>query len=152
APVGSSRSKCRATLSGTVSLRLAPFDLAHLQALSSYPRLRPRHRSFRGENSVRDSSSCGVSGVVNDESLRKVLKEWRSDAALPPRFQEAVWQRIESAQVPALPSWGALVAHWLGHVLPRPALAVAYVAMLLAVGGTAGWAQARQENARVKDE
>ena len=87
-----------------------------------------------------------------DESLRKVLREWRSDVPLPPRFQESVWRRIEREQAAVAPSLWTLVSHWLGSVFPRPALAAAYVAMLLAVGGTAGWAQARQENARVKDE
>src|SRR5439155_9722244 len=91
----------------------------------------------------------------HDEALRKVLKEWRTDAALPPGFQEAVWQRIERAegvQTPAASSFWAFVAHWIGTVLPRPALATAYVAVLLAVGVTAGWAQARQNTARVKGE
>jgi len=91
----------------------------------------------------------------HDEPLRKVLKEWRTDAAFPPRFQEAVWQRIERAErvpAPVAPSGWAVIIHWIGTVLPRPALASAYVAVLLAVGVTAGWAQARQESARVNDE
>src|SRR6266511_4779220 len=88
----------------------------------------------------------------HDEPLRKVLKEWRSDAPLPPRFQEQVWQRIERAQTPAVPTGWAVLAHWVGTVLPRPALAASYFAVLLIIGVTAGWAQARQENARVKDE
>jgi hypothetical protein len=36
--------------------------------------------------------------------------------------------------------------------LPRPALAASYVAILLAIGVTAGWTQARHETARVKGE
>src|SRR6266540_4758291 len=90
-----------------------------------------------------------------DEALRKVLKEWRTDAALPPGFQEAVWRRIERAEpapTPTAPSVWAVIAHWIGTALPRPALATAYVAVLLAVGVTAGWAQARQETSRVKGE
>jgi len=90
-----------------------------------------------------------------DESLRQVLKEWRVDASLPPRFQEAVWRRIERterAQAPAVPSVWGVVAHWVGTMLPRPVLAVSYVAVLLAVGVTAGWAQARQDTARFKHE
>src|SRR5437879_6529737 len=87
-----------------------------------------------------------------DEALRKVLKEWRTDAALPPRFQEAVWQRIERTQTPAPASLRTIIVHWIGTVLSRPALAVSYVALLLVVGLTAGWTQARQENSRVKDE
>lgn len=88
----------------------------------------------------------------HDEALRKVLQEWRTDASLSPCFQEAVWRRIETTQAhPAPPVW-AVIAHWIGTVLPRPALAVAYVAVLLAIGVTAGWAQGRQETARVKGE
>ena len=88
----------------------------------------------------------------HDEALRKVLKEWRTDTALPPRFQEEVWRRIERAQTPvALSAWAVMI-HRIGVVLPRPALAASYVAVLLAIGVTVGWAQARQETARVKDE
>jgi hypothetical protein len=88
----------------------------------------------------------------NDEALRKVLKEWRTDAPLPPRFQEGVWRRIERTQVTTTHSVWKVIAHWIGTVLPRPVLAASYVAILLAVGVTAGWAQAHQETARVKGE
>ncbi len=88
----------------------------------------------------------------HDEPLRKVLKEWRSYAPLPPRFQDQVWRRIGRGQTQAVPSVWAVIAHWVGTVLPRPALAASYVAVLLTIGVTAGWAQARQETTRVKDE
>ena len=88
----------------------------------------------------------------SDDPLRKVLKEWRSDAPLPLRFQEQVWQRIERAQRRAVPSVWSVITHWVGTVLPQPALAASYVAVLLAIGVTAGWAQARQETGRVKAE
>ena len=90
-----------------------------------------------------------------DEALRKLLKEWRTDAPLPPLFQEAVWKRIECAELASTPSansvW-AVIAHRIGTMLSRPALATAYVAVLLAVGVTAGWAQARGDTVRVKQE
>src|SRR5271157_2358788 len=88
----------------------------------------------------------------HDETLHKLLKEWRTEAPLPLRFQEAVWRRIERAQTPAAPSVWAVIADWIGAVLPRPALAASYVAILLAIGVTTGWTQARQETARVKGE
>ena len=88
----------------------------------------------------------------HDELLRKALQEWRSDAPLPPRFQEQVWQRIKRAEPPAFPSVWAVVTHWVGTVLPRPVLAASYLAILLSIGVTVGWAQARQETARVKGE
>ena len=91
----------------------------------------------------------------HDEALDRLLKNWRVDASLPPRFQEAVWRRIEQAKrMPspaALPVWD-VIAHWLGAMLPRPALAASYVTVLLAIGVTVGWTQARQENTRVKNE
>ena len=89
---------------------------------------------------------------IHDEALRKVLKEWRTDASLPPRFQEGVWRRIERAQTPTALSVWAIIAHWIGTVLPRPALAATYLATLLAIGVTVGWAQGHQQTARVKDE
>jgi hypothetical protein len=88
----------------------------------------------------------------HDEELSKLLKEWRSEAAVPPRFQESVWRRIERTQAPKTHSVWAGVVFWISTVLPRPALAVSYVAVLLTIGMTAGWAQARQETARVKGQ
>jgi hypothetical protein len=88
----------------------------------------------------------------NDEKLSRLLRESKADAPLPPRFQEGVWRRIESsasARVRQV-SWGDMFAHWLGAILPRPAMATAYIAVLLTIGITVGWAQAQQTNARVK--
>jgi hypothetical protein len=70
---------------------------------------------------------------------------------LPPGFQKAVWRRIEQSQISAAPAPWTVIARWIASALPRPALAVSYVAILLTLGLTAGWAQARQETARVKN-
>jgi hypothetical protein len=88
----------------------------------------------------------------HDDALRNVLKEWHPAAVLPPRFQENVWQRIEHAEGQAAPSVWFAVRHWIGTRLPRPAMAAAYVAILLVVGATAGWTQAHRTNARVNNE
>lgn len=88
----------------------------------------------------------------HDLSLHKVLKEWRIDGPLPSRFQEAVWQRIECREVQGGPSGWGVIVRWIGAVLPRPALAASYLSILLAIGLTAGWAQGRQETARIKSE
>jgi len=90
----------------------------------------------------------------NDEKLSKLLRAWKPESSLPPRFQEGVWRKIESTQTSYTTSpsaWGVF-AHWIATLLPRPALATAYVAVLLTIGATAGWAQAHQTNARVKGE
>lgn len=90
----------------------------------------------------------------NDPALRAVLREWKPAGSLPPRFQEQVWQRIERAEtkacLPAL-AWDRLL-DWIATMLPRPALAVAYVTVLLAIGASVGWNQARQETTRVTSE
>jgi hypothetical protein len=87
------------------------------------------------------------------EHLRALLKEWKATASLPPGFQEQVWRRIKQAEAQpgiSVPFWSTW-ANWIATMLPRPALATAYVAALLAIGATVGWAQARQETERVSD-
>src|SRR5262245_11967066 len=90
----------------------------------------------------------------DDVSLNRLLREWKSNAALPPRFQEQVWRRIERNETVSLPTTtlAKLFANWLSTGLPRPALATAYVAVLLLIGAGVGWSQARQETARVTTE
>lgn len=87
----------------------------------------------------------------NHASLRALLNEWNPKASLPPRFQEQVWRRIEQADAAPSPtiSFATVLANWIANVLPKPALATAYVMALLVVGASVGWKQARQETARV---
>ena len=90
----------------------------------------------------------------DDTPLDALLREWKVEPSLPPRFGERVWQRIERAATPPAPSvsLAAVFAHWIASLLPRPALATAYVTVLLAIGASAGWHQARQETARVSND
>ena len=91
---------------------------------------------------------------ADDAPLDALLQEWKPQPSLPPRFQEQVWRRIERAEIAPAPTatlaqvFAALVA----SKLPRPALAMAYLAVLLVIGAGAGWGQARQETARVRTE
>ena len=89
-----------------------------------------------------------------DARLSAVLKGWRVTATLPPRFQEHVWRRLErqDQQPSVLALLQKLAVYWIGALLPRPALAVCYVALLLVFGADAGWMEARQGTARVIDE
>ena len=87
-----------------------------------------------------------------DESrLREVLREWRVDASLPPRFQERVWRRIEGREAqPASSLW----AQWFNPIaaaLARPRLAVSYVTVLLAAGLLAGYWQAQVTKVRAAE-
>lgn len=89
-----------------------------------------------------------------DKLLDAMLQQWQAKSPLSPRFREHVWQRIERAEIAPAPaiSLAALFANWIGTLLPRPALATAYVTVLLVIGASVGWSQARQETARVTGE
>ena len=81
-----------------------------------------------------------------DPQLRGLLREWRVNEPLPPRFQERVWKRIETAEsaaTPASPEFG-----WLAALFLRPAFATALAALLLAAGTTAGYLRANHDTAR----
>ncbi len=90
----------------------------------------------------------------DDAPLDALLQEWKVKSSLPPRFDEQVWRRIERAETAPVPSvsLATVFANWIATMLPRPALATAYVAVLLAIGAGVGWSQARQETARVSSD
>ncbi len=92
--------------------------------------------------------------TAEDTRLLALLRECKVTATLPPRFQEGVWRRIarREEQPSVLFTLQTRFGHWINTMLPRPALAVSYVAVLLVVGASVGWAQARQEKARVNGE
>ncbi|MEO6035358.1 MAG: hypothetical protein ABIQ35_08895, partial [Verrucomicrobiota bacterium] len=67
----------------------------------------------------------------DDETLRASLREWKENSPLPPRFQEHVWRRIERAEADGKTTrWNFLKS--IEMLFARPALAVSYVAILLA--------------------
>ena len=92
--------------------------------------------------------------IIEDTRLRTLLRECKVTKVLPPRFQEGVWRRIARQEEEPSGVTGLLSAcvRWIDTMLPRPALAASYVAVLLVIGASAGWAQARQEKARVSVE
>ena len=71
----------------------------------------------------------------DDTKLSALLRESRISPALPPRFQENVWQRIEGNAVPAkADSWlDALAA-----LVLRPRFAYATVTALVLAGALLG--------------
>lgn len=88
----------------------------------------------------------------NNEPLGKLLREWRVDAALPPRFQERIWERIAKAKTRPAPGWRTLARQWLETKLPRPAFVTAYMAILLLLGVGAGYHQGQTKAAHAKSE
>lgn len=74
----------------------------------------------------------------DDQSLRRILRQWTVDTPLPPRFHEQVWRRIARAETqPATTPWDRL-SRWIEVLLPRPQCAFSYVAALLVLGIAAG--------------
>lgn len=88
----------------------------------------------------------------NDERLRAVLREWKVDVSLPPRFQKQVWRRISRTEAQAGPSLRQLFARWVEATFSRPALAVSYVAVLLFVGLTTGYVRAQDKSAQAQSQ
>jgi hypothetical protein len=86
------------------------------------------------------------------DPVRKLMQEWKVTASLPPRFNEGVWRRIQRADSGAEVSLWSRVTDWLAEVLPRPAVAVSYVTVLLALGIASGYWQARKHAAQLDHE
>jgi len=71
----------------------------------------------------------------DDPPLSELLRQSRVSPALPPRFQENVWRRLEAAEAPARrASW----LESLAALILRPRFAAAGVAALLLTGVLAG--------------
>lgn len=84
----------------------------------------------------------------DDAKLSELLREWKVEVTLPPRFQDGVWRRIERTAVrPNL--WHAFT-HWVESTFNRPALAVSYVAVLLFVGLTTGYLRVQDTTAQAE--
>ena len=81
---------------------------------------------------------------IEDSKLSAWLRESRVTPALPPRFQENVWRRIEAAAAPEKSG------NWLdalAALILRPRLAFAGVSLLLLTGTLLG-AQSGVQTAR----
>jgi len=74
----------------------------------------------------------------DDAKLGALLRASRAAPALPPRFQENVWRRIEDAEAP-VPSTSRLF--WLDALVAlvlRPRFALAAVTVLIVAGALLG--------------
>ena len=86
---------------------------------------------------------------LNPDPLGKALKSWEVKSPLPPRFQETVWRRIsDETATPNTTLW-AQFQGWFQVAFSRPAVAVAYAVVLLAIGSGTGWFEARQKSAQL---
>jgi hypothetical protein len=84
--------------------------------------------------------------MKDNTELEGALQEWRVTTPLPPRFQDAVWRRIERTEVSSISVADALRA-WFSTVFARPAFAIAYVSLLIVMGLALGFVQANHKAA-----
>lgn len=73
-----------------------------------------------------------------DAKLGALLRESRTAPALPPRFQERVWRRIEEAGAPVKSTGGIAWLDALAALVLRPRLALATAAVLMVAGALLG--------------
>ena len=82
-----------------------------------------------------------------EQRIRETLRAWKVSAPLPPSFQSTVWRGIAARQEEANGLWET-VTRWLLEFSTRPALAGAYVAVLLLVGAITGYHTGARHQAR----
>ena len=86
--------------------------------------------------------------IRSEEALDRTLRQWRVHSSVPPRFQEAVWNRIERARAQSF-SWRDLLARF-SVAISRPTLATSYLAILLLAGLVGGYLEARSATAHAE--
>jgi len=74
----------------------------------------------------------------DDARLGALLRESRVSPALPPRFQEGVWRRIEEAAAPAKSNGSIGWLDALAALVLRPRLALATATVLMVAGALLG--------------
>ena len=75
---------------------------------------------------------------ASDTRLGALLRESRVSTALPPRFQEGVWRRIEDSAAPVKTTGGIVWLDALAALVLRPRLALATAAVLMVAGALLG--------------
>ena len=86
------------------------------------------------ENINPDPGSAGAS----DAKLGALLRASRVSPALPPRFQEGVWRRIEEAAAPVKVTGGITWLEALVTLVLRPRFALATATVLIVAGALLG--------------
>ena len=78
------------------------------------------------------------SAEAGDARLSALLHESRVSPALPPRFQEGVWRRIEEADAPVQSTGGIAWLDALAALVLRPRFALATATVLIVAGALLG--------------
>lgn len=100
-----------------------------------------------------DPNFAKGSAGASDAKLSTLLRASRISPALPPRFQENVWRRIEKAEAPVSSLPGLFWLDALAALVLRPRFAYATVAALIMAGSLLGareGAQAARHDAQAR--
>ena len=81
---------------------------------------------------------------ASDAKLGALLRESRVSPALPPRFQEGVWRRIEEAAAPVKVTGGITWLDALVTLVLRPRFALATATVLMVAGALLGVREGNQ--------
>jgi len=90
---------------------------------------------------------------ADDKIFSALLRAARPSPSLPPRFQEAVWRRIEEAEAPAQSTGGVTWLDGLAALVLRPRFALATVSALVLAGvllGTYNGTQTARQDAQAR--
>ncbi len=79
-----------------------------------------------------------------DTELSRLLQTWKPDLAVPPSFNQSVWNQIARETPPITVSPWVLALDWLKAGFMKPAWAAAFMALMLATGAVSGYWQATQ--------
>ena len=75
---------------------------------------------------------------AKEDRLSQLLQQGRPAPALPPRFQESVWRRIERGDLASGPPTSAAWLERLVTLLLRPRVALVGAIAVLVLGGVMG--------------
>ena len=84
------------------------------------------------------------SAEASDARLGALLRESRVSPALPPRFQQGVWRRIEEAAAPVKVTGGITWLEALVTLVLRPRFALATATVLMVAGALLGVREGNQ--------
>ena len=82
-----------------------------------------------------------------DPQLSRLLRDWRVNEQLPPRFQERVWNRIEAVEAPARE-----IKPWFATLFLKPAFATVAATLLMLAGLTTGYLRANHDSSRMDQQ
>ena len=80
----------------------------------------------------------------DEAKLGALLREARANPSLPPRFQDNVWRRIESAEARTDSAGESIWFDAVVGLLLRPRLAFAVATLLVLTGVGLGWSRGEQ--------